>query len=141
LPAFQLLFPVYEHGSHSETPEDRRRALQGWVFATIRIDELMQGIVALTEDQVEFDVFEGDATSVAALIYDSDERIIKHRDGTVSDADYAGSRFQTSVPLSLYAASGGFESLRGPDSGMRPTACYLVSCWAAGSPSVCSAPR
>jgi len=102
LPAFQLLFPVYEHGSHSETPEDRRRALQGWVFATIRIDELMQGIVALTEDQVEFDVFEGDATSVAALIYDSDERIIKHRDGTVSDADYAGSRFQTSVPLSLY---------------------------------------
>jgi PAS domain S-box-containing protein len=102
LPGFQLLLPVYERGSHFETPEDRRRALQGWVFAAIRIDELMQGIVVLTEDQVEFDVFEGDPTSAAALIYDSDERIIKHSDGTVTDADYAGSRFQTSVPMSLY---------------------------------------
>jgi PAS domain S-box-containing protein len=102
LAGFQLLFPVYEHGSHAETPEDRRRALQGWVFASIRIDELMQGIVAQTEDQVEFDVFEGDATNLAALIYDSDERVIKQRDGVVTDADYSSSRFQTSVPLSLY---------------------------------------
>jgi PAS domain S-box-containing protein len=102
LAGFQFLFPVYEHGSHAETPEDRRRALQGWVFASIRIDELMQGIVAQTEDQVEFDVFEGDATNLAALIYDSDERVIKQRDGVVTDADYSGSRFQTSVPLSLY---------------------------------------
>ncbi|HZL45712.1 MAG TPA: PAS domain S-box protein [Opitutaceae bacterium] len=102
LPGFQLLLPIYERGSHLDTPEDRRRALQGWVFAAIRIDELMQGIVALTEDQVDFDAFEGDATSFAALIYDSDERLQHHRGEAVTDADYADSRFNTSVPLSLY---------------------------------------
>ncbi len=101
LPGFQLLLPIYERGIHLETAEDRRRALQGWVFASIRIDELMQGIVALTEDQVEFDVFEGDATSRDALIFDSDARIVERLSATVTDADYASSRFSSTVPLSL----------------------------------------
>ena len=102
LPGFQLLFPVYERGSHLDTPEDRRRALQGWVFASIRIDELMQGIVALTDNQVEFDVFEGDATKPDSLIYDSDERVAKRHGAAVSDADYADSRFRVTVMLPLY---------------------------------------
>ncbi len=102
LPGFQLLLPVYERGVHLETPEDRRRALQGWVFASIRIDELMQGIAALTEDQVDFDVFEGDATRRDALIYDSDGQFRNRPGGAVTDADYAGRRFNATVPLSLY---------------------------------------
>jgi len=61
----------------------------------------MQGIVALTEDQVEFDVFEGDATSRDALIFDSDARIVERLSATVTDADYASSRFSSTVPLSL----------------------------------------
>jgi PAS domain S-box-containing protein len=102
LAGFQLVLPVYERGGHLETPEDRRRALQGWVFAAIRVDELMQGIAALTENQVEFDVFEGEAASTAALIYDSDGRLIKRGVEGVTDADHANSRFSASMPLPLY---------------------------------------
>jgi PAS domain S-box-containing protein len=101
-PGFQLLMPVYERGNHIETPADRRRALQGWIFASIRIDELMQGITALTDEQVEFDVFEGNEATMASLIYDSDERLKGHRSGAVTDADYADCRFTASVPLAQY---------------------------------------
>ena len=120
LPGFQLLLPVYEHGIHLETPEDRRRALQGWVFASIRIDELMQGIVALTEDQVVFDVFEGDATSRDALIFDSDERIAKRSGTTVTDADYSDSRFSTTMPLALYGRQWWLRIASRPGFGIAP---------------------
>ena len=118
LPGFQLILPVYERGAHLGTPEDRRRALQGWVFASIRIDELMKGIDAITEDQVEFDVFEGDATSLAALIYDSDSRIGQYRSGTVTDDNYAGSRFSTCMSLSLYGRQWWFRIASRPGFGI-----------------------
>jgi PAS domain S-box-containing protein len=102
LPGFLLLLPVYEKGSRVETPDDRQRALHGWVFAAIRIDELMEGLAGLTEDQVDFDVFEGTETSITSLIYDSDQHLESHRGGLVTDADYAGCRFHTLVPLSIY---------------------------------------
>jgi len=102
LPGFELFLPVYERGSHSDTPEDRKRALQGWVFAAIRIDELMQGMDSLAEDQVQFEVFEGDPTTTAALMYGSEGLTIQHRGGIVTDADYAGSRFSAKVKLLLY---------------------------------------
>jgi PAS domain S-box-containing protein len=125
LPGFQLLLPIYERGIHLETAEDRRRALQGWVFASIRIDELMQGIVALTEDQVEFDVFEGDATSRDALIFDSDARIVERLGATVTDADYAGSRFSSTVPLSLCGRQWWLRIASRPGFGLAPN--HLLS--------------
>ena len=48
LPGFLLLLPIYEKGSGVETPTHRARALRGWTFAAIRIDELMEGITGLT---------------------------------------------------------------------------------------------
>ena len=102
LPGFLLLQPIYEKGSRLEMPDDRQHALHGWVFAAIRIDELMEGITGLTEEQVEFDVFEGTETNIASLIYDSDQRLESHSGGRVTDADYAGSRFHALVPLSMY---------------------------------------
>ena len=105
LPGLQFLVPVYERGNHLETPADRRRALQGWAFASIRIDELMQGITALTDDQVGFDVFEGDRATTEVLLYDSDARLREHQREEVTDADHAGCRFTASVPLELYGRS------------------------------------
>ena len=62
-----------------ETPDDRRHALQGWVYAAVRIDKLMQGIARETENQVDFDVFEGGETTMASLIYDADDHLDAHR--------------------------------------------------------------
>ncbi len=102
LPGFELLLPVYERGNHLETPADRRRALQGWVFAAIRIDELMQGITDLTDDQVGLEIFEGAGATKFALLYDSDQQPASPPAETAKDAGKAGSRFRASVPLTLY---------------------------------------
>ena len=102
LPGFLLLLPIYEKGSRLETPDDRQHALHGWVFAAIRIDELMEGITGVTEEQVDFDVFEGAETSISSLIYNADQYLEAHSSGRVTDADYAGCRFHALVPLSMY---------------------------------------
>jgi len=102
LPGFLLLLPLYGKGDRPETPADRQRALQGWLFAAIRIDELMDGIARVTEDQVDFDVFDGESATMSSLIYDSDQHLIAHRGELVTDADYADRRFHTLTPLSIY---------------------------------------
>ena len=67
--------PVYRRGAPRESIEQRRAGLVGWVGATFRTNDLMQGI--LREDfgelsaAFDIEVFEGDAASPAALLYDS----------------------------------------------------------------------
>ncbi|HUJ43844.1 MAG TPA: CHASE domain-containing protein [Opitutaceae bacterium] len=102
LPGFLFLLPTYVKGSQLETPADRQRALQGWVFAAIRTDELMDGIAPAVENQVDFDVFDGEASTMSSLIYDSDRHLDVHRDVAVTAADYANRRFSSLVPLSIY---------------------------------------
>ena len=102
LPGFLMFLPIYEKGSNPMAPADRERALRGWVFAAIRIDELMDGVSRVTEDQVDFDIFDGEAATMSSLIYDSDQHLIAHRDDLVTAADYAGRRFSTLASLSIY---------------------------------------
>ncbi len=101
LPGFLLFLPIYGQGGRPETPADRERALQGWVFAAIRIDELMEGVALVTEDQVDFDAFDSESATLSSLIYDSDQHLIAHRGEVVTAADYAGRRFSALVPLSI----------------------------------------
>ena len=84
------------------TPADRERALQGWVFAAIRIDELMDGVARVAEDQVDFDVFDGESATMSSLIFDSDQHLDSRHGEVVTAADYAGRRFSTLVPLSIH---------------------------------------
>ena len=102
LPGFLLFLPIYEKGGTPVTPADRERALQGWVFAAIRIDELMDGVSLVTEDQVDFDIFDGDAAVMSSLIFDDDQHLDSHHGEMVTAADYAGRRFSTLAPLSIY---------------------------------------
>ena len=102
LPGFLFLLPIYAKGSALEAPEDRVRALQGWVFAAIRTDELMGGIAQGAENQVDFDVFDGETSAKSALIFDADQHLAAHRDEAVTAADYAGRRFAAEVPLAIY---------------------------------------
>lgn len=102
LPGFLMLLPIYGKGSRLVTPADRQRALQGWVFAAININELMEGVTGIAEEQVDFDVFDGTETTAAALVYDADQRLESHGSGPMTDADYASCRFHALVPLSMY---------------------------------------
>ena len=102
LPGFLLFLAIYEKGSNPVAPADRERVLRGWVFAAIRVDELMDGVAQVAEDQVDFDIFDGDAASMSSLIFDNDQHLGSHHGEVITAADYAGRRFSTPVPLSIY---------------------------------------
>lgn len=75
LQAGTLMFvPVYQHGLKTNTPEQRRAAIKGWVYCSYRMNDLMQGILGrwdLTkENRVHLQIFD-DSISTNSLLYDS----------------------------------------------------------------------
>jgi signal transduction histidine kinase/DNA-binding response OmpR family regulator len=59
-PGFFLFAPVYRHGAPVETPDQRTAALHGWVYVSLRIDELLEGLDEATARQIDFTVSEDD---------------------------------------------------------------------------------
>ncbi|MBI3886245.1 MAG: CHASE domain-containing protein [Opitutae bacterium] len=103
IPGFLLLLPVYRHGALTATAEQRRDALAGWVYASLRVDLLFQGVVETAERQLEFEVFDDAEPSLAALIYDADGHLAPAgRTRRVSAEDYRGRRFAETVPFEIY---------------------------------------
>jgi len=72
LPGFLLFLPVYENGAHLENLEQRMSALRGWVYAPIRVDELLGGVTDEAAGLLDFEVYEGDTVDPDRLLYDDD---------------------------------------------------------------------
>lgn len=68
---FLMLLPMYQSKQVPSSAEARMRELQGWVYAPIRIEELMQGITDIAENMLDFKVFDGDGLNKQDLIYDA----------------------------------------------------------------------
>ena len=75
VPGCLLLLPVYEPGAPFTNVIDRERALQGWVYTSLRVDLLLQGVAAAADGQLDFEAFDGDDANPATLLFDSDNRI------------------------------------------------------------------
>ncbi len=71
---FLMLLQIYKSKTLPEFAA-RKGDLQGWTYVPIRAEELMEGVVAATEDMVDFKVNEGESEQDADLIYDAN----KHR--------------------------------------------------------------
>jgi len=63
--------PVYRNGQPHNTVEQRRAALQGFVYAPFRMRDLMQGILGADQKEVEFGLFDGVQPSPQNLLYQS----------------------------------------------------------------------
>ncbi|MBA4421395.1 MAG: hypothetical protein C0391_09630, partial [Anaerolinea sp.] len=70
---FLMYVPVYQHGMPTNSVEERRAALQGYVYSPFRIKDLIQGIFLEPLDDIDFEIFDGVEVSLATLMYDSDE--------------------------------------------------------------------
>jgi signal transduction histidine kinase len=71
-PGFLVYLPVYRGGAIPATLEERRAALQGFVYAPFRADDLFAGIFGTEElPRVAFRVFDGVARDTGDLIFDS----------------------------------------------------------------------
>ena len=71
-PGFLLLEPVFRRGFDPKTPEQRRAALEGLLYAPIVAAELLHGAVDVTDGMADFDL--SDATGATAsnrFIFDS----------------------------------------------------------------------
>ncbi len=102
VPGFLIFLPVYHKGQPLGTPADRRAALQGWVYAPIRIDHLMSGIAEVAGGQVDFEVFEGDGTRSETLLYDEDGHLTPGPAREITARDFANRVFHDRQTLMLF---------------------------------------
>ncbi len=68
---FLIYRAVYRKGEPLGTPEQRRKALMGYVYSPFRMNDFMQGIVAGNEAQVKLQIFDGDNPLEQTLLYHS----------------------------------------------------------------------
>lgn len=69
---FLVYLPLYRPGMPTETVEQRRRALVGYVYSPFRIKDLMQGILGSDQQEISFEIFDGNLPSKETLLYDND---------------------------------------------------------------------
>ncbi len=88
VPGFLLLLPLYAPSRPMGTPTDREQALNGWVYASLRSDLLLQDISATLGNQADIDVFEGLETTTSALLFNSDRHLKLDEERATTAADY-----------------------------------------------------
>jgi len=69
---FLIYLAVYRKGEPLETPEQRRKALMGYVYSPFRMNDFMKGILLEKERYVELQIFDGDKPFKETLLYRSD---------------------------------------------------------------------
>ena len=69
---FLMYLPVYRKGLPTGTVRQRRAALLGYVFAPLRMADLMRGILRRDKPDVGLDIFDGRGLSPAARLYGTD---------------------------------------------------------------------
>lgn len=68
-----MYLPVYRHGSTLATREARWAALQGFVYSPYRVGDLMAGIMANRALMLDFSIYDGEAETEDARMYDSSD--------------------------------------------------------------------
>jgi CHASE1-domain containing sensor protein len=70
-----MYVPVYGRGMPTDTVDQRRAAIRGWVYSPYRMTDLMHGILGKSDllfaRPIHLKIFDGESTNPAALLYDS----------------------------------------------------------------------
>lgn len=66
---FLVYVPRYSRATN--TVEERRQAIQGFVYSALRMNDLMQGILGVGLPELEFKIHDGSNTKESNLLYDS----------------------------------------------------------------------
>jgi CHASE1-domain containing sensor protein len=71
---FLLVLPVYRNGALHATIEQRRSAIDGYVYAPVRIGDMMTGMGGERFADLHVQVYDGDVVSEASRMADGSER-------------------------------------------------------------------
>jgi len=66
---FLMYLPVYRQGMPIATPNERRRAILGFVYSPFRAGDFMQGILGKHQEQIDLALFDGSSASPDNLLY------------------------------------------------------------------------
>jgi len=55
-PGFLLFLPIYRPDAPTRTPEERTTALVGWIYASLRLEDLVRGVEGLVASKVAFSI-------------------------------------------------------------------------------------
>lgn len=89
-PGLILYLPVYKHDMPTDTVEQRQAAIQGFVYTSLRVNELLKGIFGDNGNKnLALQVYDGEKKSEEALLYRSEnfDRISK-QNGVVHKESY-----------------------------------------------------
>src|SRR5580765_5512441 len=67
---FLMMLPVYRHGARTETVEERRANIEGWVYGRFVGEQLMRGILENKSSTVNIQVFDGPKPDPATRFFD-----------------------------------------------------------------------
>lgn len=70
-PGFLLLLPVYKNGMTAGTEEQRRAALEGWVYAPFIARNFMAGLTLGQGEDFNLSVYDGGENTIGSLLYSS----------------------------------------------------------------------
>jgi PAS domain S-box-containing protein len=68
---FLMYAPVYRNGAPIASIEQRRAALQGFVYSPFRMNDLMEGIFGSSFPEVSLKIFDGNTEGESSLMYSS----------------------------------------------------------------------
>ncbi len=69
---FLMYVPIYKKGMPRGSVEERREAIEGYVYSPFRMNDLMRGMFTDSTHEVEFKIYDGAEVAAAGLMYDSD---------------------------------------------------------------------
>jgi PAS domain S-box-containing protein len=97
---FLYLVPVFRNGTHPSTPDERKAALWGLVYAPLVINGIFKDVMGFTENYVDVEVFDSLAPSKESLMLDADNILV----GVPASPDAApmgGRLFHRIIPMSI----------------------------------------
>lgn len=72
-----MYVPVYRHGVHTFTVEERRKAIVGWVYSPYRMDDLMHGILGQWDsteyNRIRLQLYEHQSMTGDSLLFDTQQ--------------------------------------------------------------------
>jgi signal transduction histidine kinase len=80
-PGFLLYVPVYRPGAPTQTEQDKRNALIGFVYSPFRSHDLFQSLFQGQHLPLDIEVFDGSEPSAQTLLYDKDN-VLKYGNTT-----------------------------------------------------------
>ena len=106
---FLIYLTVYRKGEPLETPEQRCKALMGYVYSPFRMNDFMKGTLAEKEEYVYLNIFDGDKPLKETLLYNGNPAEGHHNHpenrhfaAHQSILEYAGHRWLLSFVSSKY---------------------------------------